>query len=248
MRLKTLFKYNVSTIKVAVLIFTSCYMLGMLISSVASTLSGNVVMGSSIETESGIVTFSTSIVAFAIFMLVSSLIGSQQDTRFLITRSVSRKEIYISNVLFVFPLAAFMTVLQIGTIYLDSFVRWLLSKEWRGLGVDIQAYQAPNMDNIFVFFAVAFSILLTFGSLSYLLGSLLARWKAPVIGALIVSGIVFVTCLAVPSSYRVIADALKFMFIDENNGLWIALKQIVLSVAVLLAAFPVMRRITAAKQ
>ncbi len=250
MRLKTLLHYHLTTIIKGVIIFYSFYTLGMLLAGISTSLAHGdaVVMGvSGVAADGSTQTWSSGIVAFGIFMLISSLIGSQPETRFLITRSVSRKEIFVSNALFLFPLAAIMSTLQMIGIHIDGFVRYLLTGEFRGLKLDVQSMQAPDMNNYFVFFLVSFSIMLCLGAVSYLLGSLLARWKIPTIGVLAVSFITLLSCMLLPGVAQKTLDVLTFLFTDTESGLWIALKQTGLAVILMAIAFPVMRRITAMK-
>lgn len=249
MRLKTLLMYNFMTIKQAVIIFYSFFMAGTLFGSVISIVAGGTIGVNSTNSEGATYSWSSSIIAFGIFMIISSLICSQKETRFLITRSVSRKEIFLSNAIFLIPLAAIMSVLQIISIIIDSAVRAVLSGgAFRGLELDIQNLQAPDMDNIFVFFLVSVSVMVCIGAASYLIGSFMARWKLQTVGALIVLGIVFIACMVLPDFLKWIIDAFKFLFTDKKSGLLIVLKQILLAALIMVAAFPVMRKITAVKQ
>lgn len=250
MRIKALTKYNFSTIRFPIIVFYLCYMGGTLLGSVLNTLLGSdgVVMGVSGEIDGMSQNWSSGIVAMSIFMLVSSLIGSQKDTRFLITRSVSRKEIFVSNAVFLCPLAAIMSALQMVSIHLDGFVRWCMGAAWRGTALDFQIMQAPDMSNIFVFFAVSFSILLTFGAVSFLFGSLMARWKVQTLVLLTVLFILFIALLGITDIWIKIVEALRFMFMDDTTGFFIVLKQVIFASMVMAVSFPVMRKITAAKQ
>lgn len=250
MRIKTLIKYNLSTMRNAILIYYVCYLGASLFASVINTLSGDdmVVFGVSGDMNGVPQTWSSAIIPFTVFMLVSSLIGAQKDTRFLITRSVARKEIFVANAAVMFPLAAIMGLLQIVGIYLDGFVRWCMGDGWRGLALDFQIGQAPDMHNPLVFFAVSVAILLTFGAVSYLLGSLIARWKTQTIIAGTILFILFITLAGSTNLLTKIVEVLIFMFLDDTTGLIIALKQIIIAAFILAVSFPIMRRITAAKQ
>lgn len=250
MRIKTLTRYNFSTIRNEIIIFSLCFMGATLLGSVLNVITSDNVVVMGVTGEAGGVpqTWSSSIVAFSIFMLVSSLIGSQKDTRFLITRSVSRKEIFVANAVFLCPLAAIMSALQIISIYIDGFVRWILGSGWRGLGLDFQILQAPDMNNILVFFAVSFSILLTFGAISYLFGSLMARWKNQTIAVICVLFVLFIALIGSTNIITRTIELFKFMFMDDTTGLLIALKQIVFAIFVMAISFPIMRKITTAKQ
>lgn len=251
MRIKALTRYNFTTTRNYIIVFFLCFMAATLLSSVVNaTTTGNVVFfGTSREIDGQYQTWSSGIVAFSIFMLVSSLIGSQSDTRFLITRSVSRKEIFTANAVFLCPLAAIMSALQMLSIYIDGFVRWCLGRQWRGLALDFQIMQAPDMNNILVFFLVSFSILLAFGAISYLLGSLLARWKLQTVVAICLLFCLFVALAGSGNiDWGKFLDAFTFMYTDANTGLLIALKQIIFAAVVMAISFPIMRRITAAKQ
>jgi len=250
MRIKALTKYNFSTMRNAIIIFFLCFTGATLLGSVINAnISDNVVvMGVTGEIDGIPQTWTSGIVAFSIFMLISSLIGSQKETRFLITRSVSRKEIFVANVVFLGPLAAIMSVLQIISIYIDGFVRWLFGSGWRGLGLDFQTLQAPDMNNILVFFAVSFSILLALGAVSYLYGSLMARWKIQTICVICVLFVLFISFVGTTNLLTRMIDFFCFMFLDDTTGLLIALKQIVFAALVMVISFPIMRKITAAKQ
>lgn len=253
MRMKALFHHHLYNSKISIMIFYLFFMGGTMIGSVLSSLAmGSIGVSNTVTNPDGQVvteSWSSGIVAFAIFMLIYSLIISQQGTRFLITRSVSRKEIFLSNVFFLIPLSAFMTGLYLISIYLDALVRFLLQGvSFRGLGLEIISMQAPNMNNVLIFFIAGFSLLFCAGSVSYFIGSCIARWKLQTIGVLIISGIVLVACMVIPEFFSQFLKCLKFMFTDEHTGLMIALKQIVFSAVALALAFPVTRRITAAKQ
>ena len=249
MRIKALTKYNFSTIRNSLIIFYLCYMGATLIASVinASTSNNTVVLGVTGKVGGTPQTWSSSILAFSIFILISSLTGSQKETRFLITRSVSRKEIFVSYAVFLCPLAAVMSVMQIICIYADGFVRWLFHSDWRGLALDFQIMQAPDMNNILVFFAVSFSILLAFGAVSYLFGSLMARWKIQTIVVVCVLSVMILALIGSTNIIERIIDLFTFMFLDETTGLLIAFKQIVFAIIVMIIAFPVMRKTTIAK-
>lgn len=248
MRIKTLTRYNFSTIRNAIIIFSLCFMVAVLVGGVLNTITSEnvVVMGVTRETGGLTQTWSSGIVAFSIFMLISSLIDSQKDTRFLITRSVSRKEIFAAKAVFLCPLAAIMSVIHISSIYIDGFVRWLLGSSWRGLALDFQIAQAPDMNNILVFFAVSFSILLAFGAVSYLFGSLIARWKIQTIVVICILFVLFIALVGNTNIITIILNFFAFMFLDDTTGLLIALKQIALAGVVMAISFPVMRKITAA--
>ncbi|MCL2079239.1 MAG: hypothetical protein FWH17_05260 [Oscillospiraceae bacterium] len=252
MRIKALMRYFISTAKNPIIIFTCIYLAGVSFGAVVTSIATEtVVMGGYMETDSAGVTqsWSISIIAFAIFMLISSLIGSQKDTRFLITRSVSRKEIFASNALFMAVLAGFMSLTQIIVIHIDAFERMLLTGEsFRGLGLDIQHFMAANMANPIVFFIVSFSVMLTVGAIGYLFGTCFAKWKIQTLCVLVIGFTVFIACLMLPDfAMNWVVKPFRFMMSDDNNGLWIALKQVCFAALIMIAAFPVARRITAAK-
>jgi hypothetical protein len=161
---------------------------------------------------------------------------------------VSRKEIFIANAMFLYPLAAIISTLQIIGIHIDGFIRWLVSSEWRGLELDFQILQAPDMKNIGVFFIVTFSILLVVGSISYLVGSLIARWKNQTIIAATILALLSLALIGSTDLMARIIDIFTFMFTDDTTGLMIVLKQIILSTLVMAIAFPIMRKIPAARQ
>ena len=249
MRIKALVGHLLKTARTSIIVFYSFFMIGTLGGSMSSSAIGNgnvgvMVVSAPDSTQS----WSSGIIAFLIYMLVAALITAQKDTRFLITRSVARKEIFVSVAIFLVPLAAIMAVLQVTGIYADGLVRVIFGEEFKGISHDIQSFMAPNMDNIFVFFMVSFSLMLSFGALSYLLGSFLGRWKVQTLGTLVVLGVALISCSAVPAVVELIVDTFKFMCTDSNSGVFIAIKQIVFAAIALLLAFPVMRGMTAAKQ
>lgn len=250
MRIKTLTKHNFGVIRKAIIVFYSCFMAGTLFGSFMNSITSDdvVVMGVTGESGGTPQNWSTNIMSFVIFMFIVFLIQSQKDTRFLISRSVSRKEIFVANSVLLIPLAAIMSALQIVSTYIDGFVRWLLGRDWRGLALDLQIRQAPNMNNIFVFFVVSFSILLMVGAIGYLFGSLIARWKFPTLIITFLLFLIFVTLLGTTDLFVKVLDILKFMFIDDTTGLLIALKQSVFAALVMTISFPIMRRVTATKQ
>ncbi|MCL2089285.1 MAG: hypothetical protein FWH14_07355 [Oscillospiraceae bacterium] len=250
MRIKALMRYFISTAKNPVIIFICIYLAGAIFGAVVSSIAtGSVFFGVTDSSDGSTKNWTISIFAFAVFMLISSLIGSQKDTRFLITRSVSRKEIFAANALFMAVLAGFMSLLQIATIHIDALVRMLMTGEsFRGLELDIQHFMAPNMSNPLVFFAVSFSVMLAVGAVGYLFGTCLAKWKIQTICVCAIGFVVFIACLTLPDFVmNWIVEPFKFMFNDEGNGLWIVLKQVCFSALVMAASFPIARRITAVK-
>ena len=253
MRLKALLTHSIKTAMSAVGLFFGIYMAGALFGAIISVVSeGNVtVMGSVTETTDAGVTqsWSTSIIAFAIFMMVYSLVNSQKETRFLITRSVARKEIFVANVLFLLPLAAGMAVLQLLGITIDGAIRALMSGGgFRGLGLDLQSTQAPDMHNVLVFFMVSMGILASMGAVGYLIGSCIARWKFQTIAVLVIGFMGLFASVALPGFLQKVIDTFNYLFTDQSTGIWIACKHLILSMLLMAAAFPVARRITAAKQ
>lgn len=252
MRLKAIIKYHFSNTKISLSIFYAFLIAGTLFGATIAALTRSVVIMGVAETGAdGITsTWSTSIISFAIFVMISALLLAQKETRFLITRSASRKEIFLSNTIVLVMLSAILSALQIVTISFDAATRKLFGVEetFRGMDLDVQCLQAPNMRYIPIFFIVSFSILLCIGALSYLFGSCLARWKVITLGVVIIGGLTGIACLAFPDVIMWIADTFKFMFTDDKTGLFIALKQIALATVVFALTFPVMRRITAAKQ
>lgn len=248
MRIKSLTNYYFITIKRAILIFYSFYMAGSLLGSLLTPLD-NVTIGFAYTTVEGDVgTWSLSIIAFSIFMLITSLVVSQKDTRFLISRSVSRKEIFVSYALFMVPLSIIMSALQIISVYINGALQYVLGGGFRGLELDIQSLQAPDMKNILVFFIVSFSIMFCTGAISYLLGCLMARWKIQTVGALTILGMTLIALIAVPNYFSKFIDFLQYMLIDSKSGVFIAIKQICLAIIVMCTAFPIMRKVTAEKQ
>lgn len=244
MRIKALLRYHFATTKIPIGIFYLFYMLGTLLGSVAASVAISRSGGAS---GGG---WNSSLVSFTIFMLISSLIASQKETRFLITRSVSRKEIFFSNMIFLLPLAGILTLLQLVSITLDSGVRFLLggASTFRGIEQDIQIFMAPNMNNVLVFCLVSFSFLLLVGAWSFLLGSCMARWKVPTIGVLVIAGLILLGSMMVPRFFSELINILKFLFIDEQNAFILVLKYLILALVAAVLAFFASRRITAAKQ
>lgn len=102
--------------------------------------------------------FSVTIFDFIILMVVCFLILAQQETCFLITRSVSRKEFFAANSIFIVPIAMAMVGLEIFWVYVDGSIRSLFGQEFEGIKLDIQNMMAPNAGNIAVLFLVGFSI------------------------------------------------------------------------------------------
>ncbi|MDP4120059.1 MAG: hypothetical protein Q8876_03270 [Bacillota bacterium] len=246
MRLKTLLIYYLDTLKLAVIIFYSIYIVGSLLGSVSSAIASR---GLEYQEESVANTsWSMGISSFAIFMFVLYLIFSMKSTRFLISRSVSRKEIFLTNVIALIPISAVLSILQIISIYLDGFVRFLFGSEFRGLSLDVQSFMAPNMNNIFVFFTVSFSIIICSGVLGYLLGSFMVRWKIFTISLVAFLFVAYFACVSIPSVAANSVNVLKFMFTDSQSGVWIAVKLIAIAAIAMIIAFPVMRKITAVKQ
>ena len=246
MRLKTILKYNVATAWRALLLFYCIYMAA----TIGSVIMGGVVTLSLSGTgaEEG-QSWSISMISFAVFMLIFSLVGSQNETKFLITRSVSRKEIFVASAIFLIPMAAVLGALQIISIYADNLVRVTMGFLRQGLALDVQSMQAPDMKNMFVFHSVSSAMLLGIGAVGYLLGSLLQRWKMAtiiVMGAVSILGIGLI--MSAGSVVTEIVKALEFMFVDPTTGLWIALKHTVLAVILLGLAYPVMRKVAAVRQ
>jgi hypothetical protein len=253
MRLKALLTHSTKTMASAVAIFFVIYMAGALFGAVISTVAENnvTVMGGITETDSAGVTqnWSTSFISFAIFMIIVSLINSQKETRFLITRSVARKEIFLANALFLLPLAAGLTALQMLGITLDGAFRAAMAgRGFLGLALDFQSMQAPDMRNIVVFFAVSSCMLVSMGAIGYLLGTCIARWKIPTIGVLVIGFMGFLASLMLPGFLQKVIDSFRYLFTDKSTGLWIACKHLALAIMVMAAAFPLARRITAARQ
>lgn len=252
MRIKALTKYNFSAMRNAVIIFCLCFIGATLLASVLNVIASNdstvVWFGITGNVDGAQQTWSSGLAAISIFMLVLSLNGSQKDTRFLITRSVSRREIFTAYAVLLCPLAAIMSAIQIVSIYLDAIVRQLFGSNWRGLALDIQIMQAPDMGNVLVFFSVSFSILLAVGAISYLIGSLIARWKYQTLIVVSVLLILFLALIGSTDLLLKLVDFFCFMFLDDTTGLLIALKQIIFAALAMAISFPVMRKITAAKQ
>ena len=258
MRIKALVKSNFSTSRNSIILFSLIYLgvflLGFVLTVYTST---NMIFGRTVTTTyytDGVLesyvseTWSNTIVPIVFFMIVSSLICSQSYTKFLITRSVSRKEIFLSNILFLIPLGAIMSVIQIFAIYIDSFIRWLDTSKWQGLKHDLQIYQAPDMSNLFIFFLVTFSMLMAFAAISYLTGTLITRWKVPTIALAGALPVLIVTLIIRTDLYMVARDFLSFMYTSDTTGLFIVLRQLAFTIIILLVTFPIMRRVTAAKQ
>ena len=258
MRIEALMKSNFSTYRNAIVLFSLIYIGVYSLGSILTSLNVVVVNFGMTQTTTtitdGVVelsevqTWSNTIPPIAMFMIVSAIICSQSYTKFLITRSVSRKEIFLANTLFMIPLGVIMSVVQLFTIYIDSFVKWLNGSQWRGLALDLQIHQAPDMGNPFVFFLVTFSMLMAIAAMSYLIGSLLSRWMVPTIAVSGALFILFLILLIRTGLYVVASDILTFMYTNETTGLLIVLRQLMFAIAIILITFPIMRRVTAARQ
>jgi len=257
MRIKALMKSNFSTCRNVIVLFSLIYVGVLLLGSILATLNYVVIdfgMTQTTTITDGVVEvretqrWSNTIPPIVIFMIVSSLICSQSYSKFLITRSVSRKEIFIANSLLMITLAAIMSTVQLFAIYIDNFVQWLDNGTWRGMELDLQIHQAPDMDNFFIFFLVTFSMLLTFSAMSYLFGTLLTRWRVPTIAVSGASFILFLTLLGRTDLYLTVGDILIFMYISETTGLLIVLRQLIFAISIMIITFPIMRRVTAARQ
>jgi hypothetical protein len=228
-------KYNLITARFAVIVFYSCFMVGTVISNVT-------IAATSPSTPHNTV----SIVGFLFFVVVYNLTAPQKSSRMLIARSASRKEIFVSQILFMLPLSAFMAVLQIITLYAAGLLGSTLSRtEWTGLRFDLQTAIAPDMDNVLVFFAVSFSVFVCFSAIGYFVGACISRWKWITYSVLIVGSLVFFSCLLIPDFFTAVWEAIKFMLFDDDTAWFIVLKQLALAVPFVLAAFPIIRRITA---
>ena len=248
MRMKTLILHHLNTTKFALTVFYTIFLAGSIIGTIiAAATDGSVTIMGSISEPDGASGSSISIFSYFIFVLVVMLISAQSDTRFLITRSVSRKEIFLSNVINMIPFAAILSVLQIIGIYMTSFTSHLLGGKFNGLSSDIQVYAAPDTNNIFLFFLVSFSMIIGFSSASYLLGSLFAKWRYQTIIVLGLIGITIVSS-SFPTIATKIVEIFKDLYMDESSGIYIVLKQLGISIVLLLITFPIMRRITAGKK
>ena len=252
MRIKPIMKYYASTAIRYIVIFYSVILAVILIGALLAVLfSTNIhILGTfHMSSDGGIQSWSMSILPFVIFMIVLGLGIAQKDTRFLITRSVSRKEIFITNAIYIIPITAIMALLQLIIIYLESGLNLLITGYgFRGVIADFQSFQAPNMTNPIIFFLVSMAILLSFSTMSYLIGTFYAKWKIPTIVIVAVSAITGITCIvAFDGLLKMLINAFTFMFTDADSGLWIVLKHIIFSTIIMSASFPIMRRITAAK-
>lgn len=255
MRIKPIIKYHISTTIRYVVIFYSVMVAVTLIGVILSvsfatnihllgSFSSSTYDGNTLTTQS----WSMSILPFMIFMTILTLGLSQKDTRFLITRSVSRKEIFVTSAIYLIPIAAVMAFLQIITIYMHFGISSFMTDiTFTGITGDFQSFQAPNMNNPIVFFLVSMAMFLSISAKCYLIGTFYAKWKIPTIIVLAVSAITGIACISFDGFVTAIGNGFSFMFTDDNNGLWIVLKHIIISIVFMLAAFPVMRRITAAK-
>lgn len=244
MRLRALFPHYARTTRLALVIFISCYTAGTLFGAVLSTGAGGLLGYTGSDTGS----FDITLFSFVVFTLVYSLIGAGQDARFLISRSVSRKEVFLSNSLFLLPLAAVLAALQIAVIMLSNLVRMAFGLSYRGLSLDVQVYMAPDMATFPAFFAVSMAILFMIGALSFLFGTLFARWKVQTIGLAIILALLLLSSLALPGVFPRIVEIFRYMFTDMDTGFVIALKHFALGLALLCIAFPIFRGIEAAKR
>ena len=263
MRIKALMRYNFSTYRNAIIIFFLCYVGAMMLVAFVNTLSDNVTFfGISTTTttyyisDDGLTTYTISsgeswimnIWSPIIFVFIAVFCCYGNDARFLISRSVSRKEIFLSDILFLPVLAAVMSLIQIVSIYGYGIVYWFGTSTFPGLSLDAQILQAPDMNNALVFFLVSFSMLLSFASLNCLFGALIARWKIQTIVVAGVLFILFVTFMTTTNLGESVGALYFFMFTDDTTGLIIVLKHIIFAALVMLITYPIMRKITAAKQ
>ena len=260
MRIKAIMKSNFSTYRNSIILFSLIYVGVLLLGSILTVLTPgttNFTIGTTqtttYYTDGELLfhvtqTWSNTIAPIVIFMVISALICSQSYTKFLITRSVSRKEIFLTNTIFMIPLAVIMCLIQLFAIYSDNFVQWLDSGTWRGLAQDLQIYQAPDMSNFLIFFLVTFSMLMSFSAMSYLFGTLLVRWKVPTIAVSGALFILFLTLLIRTDLSYTVEDILTFMYTSETTGLLIVLRQLIFAIIIMIITFPIMRRVTAARQ
>ena len=170
MRIKPIMKFYLSTtVRYLVIFFSVIFgvsVIGAILSAVFLTnfsFTGSI----SLSTPDGSTqVWTTSILPFAIFTIILAMILSQKDTRFLITRSVSRKEIFITNALYLIPNAATMALMQIIIIYAQAGINSLIvGNDFNGLASDIQYFQAANMSNPIIFFLVSMTIYLGIGAI-----------------------------------------------------------------------------------
>ena len=244
MRIKALTRFNLSNMKFALIVFYSCFLGGTLIgtfSRIALSVQNNAPVN-----EGG----STTTIGFVVFMFITGLIGAQKETKFLITRSISRKEIYISSGLTFLILSAFLAAVHIITVLIDSGISYLFgaTSYFKGISLDYQTLLSPDMSNIFVFYLTSFAFLLFGGTLGYLIGTFVTCWKAPTIGFFIVAGLGLIALTIFPGFFTDFLKVLKFLFTDKAHGLFIALKFFTISVILMALTFPIMRRITAVRQ
>ncbi len=187
---------------------------------------------------------SITLVAYSIYLLVASLIFAQSSTRFLITRSVSRGEIFRSSVLFLLPLCAFMGACMMGQLCLEGIISKIMTGRFSGIAKDLLTQTAPDSGNYLVFFCLSISLLFSVSSLSYLFGTCLARWKMPTLLTTGIIGLSLTALLLVPSGWTSLTKFFRFWFTDAHSGLAIALKHLVMGCAIFALSFPLMRRIT----
>ena len=263
MRIKALLRYSFSTYRNSIVIFFLCFVGAMMVVALINSLFDNVTIfnvttttttnyisddGLTTITESFRASWLMNIASPIVFIFIAVFCCYGNDARFLISRSVSRKEIFLSDVLFLPVLAAMMSLVQLISIYGYGIVYWIGTSEWLGLSLDVQYTQAPDMNNAFVFFLVSFSMLLSFASLNCLLGALIARWKVQTI---VVAGVLFIGLITLMTTTNLgegVGALYFFMFTDDTTGLMIVLKQIIFAACIMLITYPIMRRITAAKQ
>ena len=148
MRIKPIMKFYLSTtIRYLVIFFSiifSVSVIGAILSAIFSTnfsFTGSITLSTTDGSTNTSEVWTISILSFAIFMIIVAMNLAHKDTRFLITRSVSRKEIFVTNALYLVPICAVMALMQIIIVYVQAGINTLIvGNAFKGL----TCYIRPN--------------------------------------------------------------------------------------------------------
>lgn len=242
-RIRNLVRYQLDTSKFSILVFLAAYTAGNFVAALG--VSGALVRAGEFTDET---TFSNpAIIGFAVFMLVYGLVLSQRETKFLITRSVARKEVFAANLLSSLFLAVILTVLQAFYMAVLNGIQSIFSGNFTLVSRDIMAMSAPDASQIGTFFVLCVATTLLCGAIGTLIGTFLTRFRWQTIAFFILLGIAFIACVMLPSFMENLVRVLKFLFTDETTAWKIIGKQLAVSLGLYAISFPVMRRISAVK-
>lgn len=242
MRIRPLLQYQIKTAQFAIFIFFIACFFGNAIGAVGSAASMRNAAPGEVLVSNNLM-----LVSAAIFLMIFTGLAGHMNTRFFIARSVSRKESYVASLAFYVLLSAAVSVVNLLIIYGCGLVRMAFGEPFRGVQTDIMTLAAPDTGNTGLFLLFSMSILLMLCMASLLFSTLVARNRLATIGALLLVGIVYGSCLLVPSVLSTTVDVLKFMFTHETSIWHVILRQ--LGVAAVLAAlvYPAMRKMPAAR-